>query len=182
MFIGYYDKEKADEPLEFARITRVRSFRRGKAFVRGTFRRLKNDPEMKHELVVNTAGLLGSKAGFMVGGIGGALAGDLAGAAITRRGIRDARAVKKALVQLKNDESAKAMSRLQKIRHLRGLSVQNLKEQSEKYVEDVTGDIAGWAGGNLGGSIIGIPGAGAIPGAMTAKAAQAAFKRVRRRS
>jgi hypothetical protein len=177
LFIGQFDEEKT---LNYARII-VPGFRRGGTWVKGYTKQLLKNRDMQKDAVVNTAALLGSKAGLMIGGPPGMLAGDLLGAVGARRAVRDMTALKRAALNLKTREGWNQLKPLQKMKLLHNESLRHIKEEAEKHSKDLTGDIAGFIGGNVGGNLIGIPMSGAVPGALAAKLAQRAHDKFGRK-
>lgn len=104
-------------------------------------------PEVRKDLAVNTAGVLGSVVGGSVGGYGGKLAGDLGGALIARKGIQDVEATVRAVQKVRTDEAFKSVNALKKIKEVRKVALSELRAPS--VGDDYTADIGGWAIGNV---------------------------------
>ena len=176
MFIGQVDNISYD----YARI-RIKPFRRkGGALVRGFTRKLKKAGIHK-EAIVGGSGLIGAKAGFLVGGPPGSLVGEFVLSNTSRRAIDDFGALKQSIKNLKSNRNLGDLSKLQKLKLIHQESAKVLRERIEQRRDDFAGDVGGFIGGTLLGNQIGIPFAGLALGPAGAKATQTIQTRFRRR-
>ena len=130
--------------------------------MKATRKKLK-DVLLTEDMLVNTAGFLGSIAGGATAGPAGMLAGDLGGALAVRKIVEVNKAAKAATEKLKADEAfaaAGAVSRL-KMKGKSTLSELKSAEMQKAIEKELVGDTAGWAIGNASASalqpFIGVP-------------------------
>lgn len=139
--------------------------------------------DMAENLYINSGGLVGSMLGGTLGP-GGALAGDLIGARVIRRGVTDTKAFVQAVKnrnQLPELEPEFGVNpKVQKFGQIVEDAKQRVEaELQEKGRQGVFDDVGGWSMGNLAGSAIGIPGSGMPFGIAGSMYAQAVEKRMK---
>lgn len=139
------------------------------------------DPAFRKDMIINTGGFVASRAAGLTGIPGMGLAGDLAGAKITRKAFNDKETLAKALTNLQGDNAYNESNRLSKIGQIFSESKRLMKERSAESRIEGAGDVGGWAAGNLAASVTGgfgklpgtpIPIAGPTAGALGAKLAE----------
>lgn len=173
MFIGQIDNNN----YEYARIN-VKAFRRGGKLVKGFTRKLKSAGIHREALVAGSS-MLGAKAGFIVGGPPGSLAGEFVLSNTSRRAINDYTILKRSLKKLKDHQGIGDLNRLQRLKLLHSESAKAMKERAQERAQDLAGDVGGFIGGSIIGARVGIPFAGFATGPAGAKALQIADLKLR---
>lgn len=146
---------------------------------------IKQNEELQKDLIVNTGGVIGSTIGS-VAGLPGKLAGDLLGAATTRKAITDISVTKTAITKARTDEVFNSLSAFDKFKKVREISLKELKDLAEKgkLTDDLVADTSGWAVGNTiaesaVGSVIPLPFKGAVGASVTVPDFVKASRRIR---
>ncbi len=118
---------------------------------------------LTEDMLVNTAGFVGSVAGGATAGPAGMLAGDLGGALAVRKIVELNKAAKTAQAKLDHDAKFSTASALSKLKIKGNATLSEMKtSQMQKAIEkELVGDTAGWAIGNASAAalqpFIGVP-------------------------
>ena len=132
--------------------------------------------EQTPDLIVNTAGVVGSIVGENLAGPAGALAGDLLGAGAARQAVTLGQAILSAKQKLRSRREATLRAKVDQLRELGRATLSEFNDPAfqRQYMNDLTGDVGGWGIGNSA-AIVGnmIPGVASIPmkGALVAMTA-----------
>lgn len=143
-----------------------------------------NNSAVLEDLAVNTAGFVSSKVGAATAGPVGALAGDLGGALVVRKGIDDTKVLLKVSKSLADDEAFKKANALQKAGIIHKRSKAELAAMKEAREQNFAADVTGWAIGNTAAEAlnalgVGIPLKGAAVAMPTTPEVVAGYNRLK---
>jgi hypothetical protein len=127
-------------------------------------KQLAKEQLLSEDMAVNVGGMVGSIVGGATAGPLGSLAGDIVGALTVRQAATLSSVGIEAADRMRNRQDFQRASRVKKVQLMAAEIRKIYKERGEKLADDATGDISGWAIGNLSATVLGaLPVVGKIP-------------------